>query len=120
MPRIVNRRAEPSPVDVKIVASSGNVFADLGFEQPGLELAKARLSHTIATEIAARKLTQRAAAEILGIDQPRVSLLVRGKTGQFSLEKLIELLELLSYDVHIQAIPVTDTAHGHGRTIVSV
>jgi predicted XRE-type DNA-binding protein len=106
------RRARPPADDQAIAPSGGNVFADLGFEQPELELAKARLSHTIATEIAARKLTQRAAAQVLGIDQPRVSLLVRGKTGQFSLEKLIELLERLSYDVHISATRVPRRARG--------
>jgi len=104
--------------DVHVVPSSGNVFADLGFEQPELELAKAHLSHKIAADITARKLTQRAAAEILGIDQPRVSLLVRGKTGQFSLEKLLEFLERLSYDVHIEATRTSGTSHG--RIIVSV
>src|SRR5262249_48670342 len=70
---------------------------------PELELAKAQLSHKITTELAARKLTQRAAAALLGIDQPRVSLLVRGKTGQFSLEKLIEFLGRLGFDVRIEA-----------------
>lgn len=118
MPSTANRNASVKADDVAIVRSSGNVFADLGFEQPELELAKARLSHKIATEIATRKLTQRAAAEILGIDQPRVSLLVRGKTGQFSLEKLIGFLERLSYDVHISARR-TSRAVG-GRVIVTV
>lgn len=107
------RRTGLATDDHSITPGGGNVFADLGFEQPDLELAKARLSHTIATEIAARKLTQRAAAEILGIDQPRVSLLVRGKTGQFSLEKLIECLERLSFDVHITATRAATEARGH-------
>ena len=116
MPNTVKPRAVRG--DTRIVAGSGNVFADLEFEQPDLELAKARLSHMIATEIASRRLTQRAAADVLGIDQPRVSLLVRGKTGQFSLEKLIEFLERLSYDVHISATraPTSD----RGRVVVAV
>ena len=121
MPGTVNRSVEPSPNDPgdrRVMPSSGNVFADLGFDQPELEQAKAHLSHKIASEIAARKLTQRAAAEILGIDQPRVSLLVRGKTGQFSLEKLIELLERLSYDVHIRAI--RRSKQSRGRVVVTV
>lgn len=86
-----------------IEPSSGNVFDDLGFDQPEVELAKARLSTMIAEEIAARGWTQRRAAGALGIDQPRVSLLVRGKTGQFSLERLIELLGRLNFDVQIEA-----------------
>ena len=117
MPRTVNRTADSLTSDTNVVASSGNVYADLGFEQPELELAKAHLSHKIATEIAARKLTQRAAAQVLGIDQPRVSLLVRGKTGQFSLEKLIEFLERLSYDVHIQATPANAA---RGQVVVTL
>ena len=103
--------------EVTVTPSCGNVFADLGFEQPELELAKADLSHKIAVELASRKLTQRAAAQILGIDQPRVSLLVRGKTGQFSLEKLIEFLERLSFDVHIQAVPAPGATRG--RVVVT-
>lgn len=113
------RRAAPEPsVDsFAVESSSGNVFADLGFDQPDLELVKAQLSHKIAKELAARKLTQRAAAGVLGIDQPRVSLLVRGKTGQFSLEKLIELLGRLSFDVRIEATHSPDASRG--RVLVS-
>ena len=117
MPSTEKRRVKPTADDREVTPGTGNVFADLGFEQPELEMAKARLSHKIATEIAARKLTQRAAAEILGVDQPRVSLLVRGKTGQFSLEKLIEFLERLSYDIHITATRVRP--HARGQVIVS-
>lgn len=104
--------------DARVEPSSGNVFADLGFEEPELELVKARLTSKITQEIEARQLTQRAAANLLGIDQPRVSLLVRGKTGQFSLEKLIQFLELLSYDIRIEAIPSPTTSRG--RVLVSV
>lgn len=100
-----------------IERSSGNVFADLGFDQPELELAKARLSDKIAEEIAARGWTQRRAAEILGIDQPRVSLLVRGRTGQFSLERLIDLLGRLSFDVRIEAAP--SPTRSRGRVLVN-
>jgi predicted XRE-type DNA-binding protein len=118
MPRTVKSNTNPAPDDISVEPSSGNVFADLGFEQPELEMAKAHLSHKIALEITARKLTQRAAADVLGIDQPRVSLLIRGKTGQFSLEKLIEFLERLSYDVHIEATRSANAARG--QVIVSV
>jgi len=117
MTKTEKRSASVTRDDVRIVASSGNVFADLGFDQPELELAKARLSHKIAAEITTRKLTQRAAADVLGIDQPRVSLLVHGKSGQFSLEKLIEFLERLSYNVHITATRVPTEARG--RVIVT-
>lgn len=100
-----------------VKSSSGNVFADLGFDEPELELVKAQLSLKIRHEIEARKLTQRAAAALLGIDQPRVSLLVRGKTGQFSLEKMIQFLERLSFDVRIEATPSTSE---RGRVLLSI
>jgi predicted XRE-type DNA-binding protein len=103
--------------DAQIAPSSGNVFADLGFEEPELEQAKAHLSHKITAEIGARKLTQPAAA-ILGIDQRDVSLLTHGKTGSFSLEKLIEFLERLSFDVRIEAVRAPSVARG--RVIVSI
>lgn len=102
--------------DITIGRSSGNVFGDLGFEEPELELAKARLSSKIADEIAMRGWAQRRAADVLGIDQPRVSLLVRGKTGQFSLERLIEPLEWLNYDVHVEVTP--SATHSRGRMLV--
>lgn len=86
---------------IAVEHGSGNVFADLGFEEPDLELAKALLSAKIATEIRERGWTQRQAADVLGIDQPRVSLLVRGRTGQFGLEKLLEMVERLNFDVSI-------------------
>ena len=70
---------------------SGTVFAALGLAEPERERATARRSSKIAEEIAARGWTQRRAAEILGIDRSRVSLLARGKTGQLSLERRIEL-----------------------------
>jgi predicted XRE-type DNA-binding protein len=95
----------------RVEPSSGNVFADLGFDEPELEFAKARLSAKIAEEIGMRGWTQREAADVLGIDQPRVSLLVRGKTGQFSLERMIDFLERLNFDVHLEARPAQ--ARGH-------
>ena len=75
-------------------------------------MAKACLSSKIAEEVAERGWTRRRAVDVLGIDQPRVALLVRGKIGQFSLERLIELLERLSYDVGIQATPSLTPSHG--------
>ena len=57
--------AESNEKALQVAPGSGNVFADLGFEESELELAKAHLSYKIAMEIAARKLTQRAAAEML-------------------------------------------------------
>ena len=60
---------EPSHID----RGSGNVFADLGIPNPDLALAKAELVQHIRGLIAERKLTKAKAAELLGLDQPKVS-----------------------------------------------
>lgn len=106
----------PDPVEFE--AGSGNVFADLGFPEPEVELAKAEISRQIAREMKARGLTQTKAATLLGIDQPRVSLVVRGRTEDFSLERLLELLRRFDYAVDIQLSK--SIAPGGARLRVSV
>lgn len=69
--------------------NSGNVFADLGIENPEEALAKSEIARQIAKLIKKKKLTQKQAAEILGIDQPKISALIRGRIEAFSLECLI-------------------------------
>jgi predicted XRE-type DNA-binding protein len=83
------------------VLSSGNVFADLGLPKPDDLLAKAELAAKIVREIQRRRLTQNAAAAILGIDQPKVSALKQGKLSGFSIERLMRFLVLLGRDVEI-------------------
>ena len=82
-------------------SSSGNVFADLGFEHPQEELAKAQLILQIVQLVRARGLTQTAAAELLALPQPKVSLLLRGRMAGFSTARLIRLLNRLDQDVEI-------------------
>jgi len=81
---------------------SGNVFADLGFENAEQELLKAHLTLQIYRIVKARKLTQAEAAELLGIKQPHVSLLMRNRAGAFSVERLMEFLTALGLDVEIR------------------
>jgi predicted XRE-type DNA-binding protein len=81
--------------------SSGNVFADLGFEHPDEELAKAQLILRIVELLRGRGLTQTAAGQLLGLPQPKVSLLYRGQVAGFSTDRLIRLLNRLDQDVDI-------------------
>jgi predicted XRE-type DNA-binding protein len=83
------------------VESSGNVFADLGVPAPEDALAKAELARRISHLIEARGLTQAQAAKLLGIDQPKISALKRGRLAGFSLERLMRCLILLGQDVEI-------------------
>ncbi len=101
----------------RVTESSGNVFADLGFTNPEQELLKARLTLQIYRTVKARKLTQVQAGEILGIKQPHVSSLMRGQSGAFSVERLMEFLTDLGHDIEIA---VTPSRKRHGEMSVSV
>jgi len=86
----------------KLVAyGSGNVFADLGLPDAEAHLAKADLVSKIASVIETRKLTQVEAAAIMGIPQSKVSLLVRGRSKEFSTDRLCRLLNKLGVNVSL-------------------
>jgi predicted XRE-type DNA-binding protein len=87
--------------------SSGNVFADLGLPNSEEALAKAELAQKITAVMQAKRLTQMELAKILGVDQPKISALVRGRLSGFSLERLMRFLLLLGQDIKItvQAAP---------------
>jgi predicted XRE-type DNA-binding protein len=78
----------------KVIESSGNVFVDLGFEGPEAENLRLRSELMIELKhiIDARQLTQNQAADLLGIQQSRVSDLVRGRIDRFSIDTLVKLL----------------------------
>ena len=87
--------------------SSGNVFADLGLPDAPELHAKADLAYEISRTIDQQGLTQAEAAEILGVDQPKVSALVRGRLEGFSLERLYRFLNALGKDVEIVVRPTS-------------
>jgi len=91
--------------DINVQVSSGNVFADLGLLNPEEMLIKAELARQISEIIIQQHLTQIEAAELLGIDQPKVSALMRGKLTGFSIERLFRLLNALGRDVEIVVKP---------------
>ena len=96
----------------RIEASSGNVFADLGIPNPDLALAKAELVQRIRAIIAGRKLTQSHAAQILGLDQPKVSALVRGRVEGYSLDRLFRFLNALGQRIEINVLSRSKAAAG--------
>jgi predicted XRE-type DNA-binding protein len=87
--------------DIPVTAGSGNVFADIGLPEPEEELTKAQLATHIRHIIKDRRLTQNAAAKLIGIDQPKVSALLNGRLANFSSERLMRLLTALGQDVDI-------------------
>jgi predicted XRE-type DNA-binding protein len=88
--------------DREIYASSGNVFADMRSADAEERLAKAELSRIIRRTIAERELKQAQAAVLLGVTQPDVSDLVRGRLGRFGMERLQRFLTLLGMDVEVR------------------
>ena len=102
---------------IRFEKSGGNVFADLGLPHPDQELLKARLTLQIYRLIKERGLTQMEAGEILGIQQPRVSALMRNRAGTFSVERLMDFLTALGQDVQIIVRP-TRKEHGTVSLVV--
>ena len=87
--------------EIEFKVSSGNVFADLGIENPEEELTKAKLAWEIEQIIKRRKLNQMKAAKLMGINQPKVYALLKRKLDGFSVERLIHFLNALGQDVDI-------------------
>ena len=81
--------------------SSGNVFADIGVADAEEHLIKADLVVKIDQIIRRRGLTQTAAAEAMGIDQPKVSAMLAGQFRGYSVERLMRFLVALGQDVQI-------------------
>ena len=87
--------------EIRVQTSSGNVFADLGLENSDELLVKAELARKISSIITKQQMTQTQAAELLGIDQPKVSALINGKLSGFSTVRLFRFLNALGRDVEI-------------------
>ena len=85
----------------RVIRGSGNVFADLGHPNPEEHQTKARLVSQIADIIEERQMTQADAAEVFGIDQPKVSALLNGRFRGFSVYRLLAFIAALGRDVEI-------------------
>jgi len=89
---------------MKLKRGTGNVFRDLGFAREEAANLKMRAMLMVELEkyIRAQRLTQRQAAERFGVTQPRISDLVRGKIGLFSVDTLIAMLSQAGVTVDIR------------------
>jgi len=88
---------------LKRVRSSGNVFRDLGFGKAEAESLKLRAELMMRIDEAFRRsgMTQAEAARALGLTQPRLNALLRGKIGLFSLDALVDIAGRAGLDVRI-------------------
>ncbi len=91
--------------ETRFTRSSGNVFADMGVPNPDEHHAKAQIAVKIARLMSEQKMTQAEMASMLGVTQPQISALMRGRWEGISLEKLFRLLKVLDTDISITLTP---------------
>lgn len=85
----------------RVLHGTTNVFADLGYPDAEERQTKLRLAYAINQIVKAQRLTQIAAAEVLGVNQPKISALLHYKLEGFSVERLMTFLTALDRDVEI-------------------
>jgi len=88
----------------KVGESSGNIFLDLGFppHEAAVLLLRAELAEALRRWIESEDFTQAQAAKRLGIAQPRVSEIVRGKIELMSLDYLVGLCAKAGVSVQVR------------------
>lgn len=104
-------------IDETVTRGSGNVFADIGLDQPEEILAKARIVETIADLLGREKMSQQEAGKLVRLTQPQISRLMRGDTREFSYERLMRVLTALGQDVEI-TIRKTRDRNNSGHVLV--
>jgi predicted XRE-type DNA-binding protein len=100
---------------IKMEVGSGNIFADLGLPNAEEHLLKASLVVQLHRLIKARKLTQVAAAKLIGVKQPDLSNILRGHYHGFSLERLMRMLTAFKQDIEITVRPRRRKSKEAGR-----
>ena len=88
---------------LKTTRSTGNVFRDLGFPPDEAEHLRIRADLLLQLQkaIQSQGLKQAEAAKLLGVTQPRVSDLMRGRLDLFSVDTLIDMLARLGIRVRV-------------------
>jgi predicted XRE-type DNA-binding protein len=104
---------------VEIEEGSGNVFADLDYPNAEEAFTKSRLAQRIAELIERQGVSQAKAGELLGIDQPKVSKLLRGQLKDFSTDRLFRFLNALNQDIEIVIKQKTDSEKAEIRVLAA-
>ena len=103
----------------RVTKSTGNVYADLGIKNAEEHALKAELVHQIAAALKDEGLTQKEAAQRLGVAQPDVSRMLGGHFRQFSVERLMRFLVALGHSVEIVVGPAAAARSRSAQLIVS-
>ena len=85
-----------------IIHSSGNVFRDLECKNPEESFLKSQIAFQLSLYLKEKKLTQMQLAQILNIDQPKISKILKGRLRSFSLERLLGFINKLGYEFEIK------------------
>ena len=96
------KRKRKATNTTKVELGSGNVFADIGLEDAEELLLKAKLVTKISQLIEKKGLTQTEIAKRTGLDQPKVSRILRGQLSGFSADRLIAMLNRLGHSVEVR------------------
>ena len=105
------------PEEIEVTVGSGNAFADSGHPNPEEAMAKAELAMLITATIKGKKLTQKKAAALMGVDQPKISDIIRGKLSGFTIERLFRFLRALGIGIAIEP-QVCDEKHTPSLTVL--
>jgi predicted XRE-type DNA-binding protein len=117
---MAKKREPQTAPDNEVHDSSGNVFEDMGMPDADERLAKAELARVVRSAIRNRGLSQTEAASVLGVKQPDISDLQRGKLARFSRERLERFLNALDLEVRIQVGPRPRWKRRAGITVEEV
>ena len=107
------------PEEESMIETTGSVYEALGYPDAAEMERKSRLVTAINDTIDARGITQVEAAKIVGMDQPTLSKLLRGRFRSVSTDKLADMLNALGRDVTIVVGGMT-SGESRGRTLVAV
>ena len=88
---------------LKMERGSGNIFLDVGFDKAEAENRKLRAALMMRIEdwVKESGMTQAAAAKLLGLTQPRLNALLKGKIGLFSLDALVTVVSKAGFSVRL-------------------
>lgn len=96
---------------IEFEVGSGNIFADIGLPDAETHFLKAQIVAEIYRLTKERKLTQSAAGKRMGISQPEVSRMFKGRFQEYSVDRLMTFLTTFDRDVEIRVRPHKKGGH---------
>ena len=93
--------------DLKVTKGSANIFSDLGFDAEEAQnlLLRSQTMMVVSKWFESSGLTQAVAAKALGVTQPRLNQLLKGKIGDFSLDALVNMATRAGMHVELTIRP---------------